>query len=233
MQVHDFRPEAGRPRSGTVLIVHGWRSRTEYMRSIIEGFVAAGYRTLSLDLPGHGSSRGRRLDVVRAVDAVHAAAEWFGPFDAIVGHSFGGAVAVNAVSGSIAAIPTVEAKRLVLIAAPESLPDVFRDFGRYINIGPRSHEVMERRVARIAGRPLSDFKGADQLSRLGVPTLVIHAPDDREVLADSARRYASAGDHVDLYWAEGLGHRRILTDGSVVARSVDFVSQQERSLQLH
>lgn len=226
VRVHEFRPQPGRARMGTVLVVHGWRSRTEYMRALIEGLRDGGYRVMSVDLPGHGHSPGRRLDLARAVDAVQTCDQWFGPFEAIVGHSFGGAVAVNAAAGSIAGIPPVAPKRLVLIAAPESLSEVFQDFGRLINVGPRIHAVIEKRVERIAGRPLRDFSGATQLSRLPIPTLVVHAADDREVRAESARRYAAAGDHVRLYWADGLGHRRILADAGVAAETVRFVTER-------
>src|SRR5882757_7271083 len=49
--VHEFRPEPGRDVRGTVLVIHGWRSRTEYMRGLIEGFRGEGYKVVSLDLP--------------------------------------------------------------------------------------------------------------------------------------------------------------------------------------
>lgn len=222
--VHEFRPEPGRARAGTILVIHGWRSRTEYMRALIEGFRNAGYKVVSLDLPGHGQSAGRRLTMVSAVEAASQAAQWFGPFEAVVGHSFGGAVAVNAAVGSIAGLPKLVTKRLVLVAAPSSLPLVFDGFSRMLNVGPRSRTVMDGRVERIAGRPLSDFVGDRQLAATRVPTLVIHAPDDREVSAEQARLYAAAGPHVELYWANGLGHRRILSAPTVVERAVGFVA---------
>ena len=109
------------------------------MKALIEGFRDAGYRVVSLDLPGHGHSSGRRLTMVSAVDAVRVVGEWFGPFAAIVGHSFGGAVAVNAVAGSVKGIPPLAADRLVLIAAPSSMPALFQSFGRFINLGTRSY----------------------------------------------------------------------------------------------
>ncbi|RUX05824.1 alpha/beta hydrolase, partial [Mesorhizobium sp. M8A.F.Ca.ET.059.01.1.1] len=80
VMVHEFRPEPGREPAGSVLVIHGWRSRTEYMRALIEGFRAAGYRVVSLDLPGHGHSQGRHLNMVNAVEAARVAGEWFGPF---------------------------------------------------------------------------------------------------------------------------------------------------------
>lgn len=231
--VFDFRPLEGIWTAGTVLVIHGWHSRTEYMKTIVEGFRDAGYRVLALDLPGHGHSSGRRLNMVLAVDAVRAAGEWFGPFRAVVGHSFGGAVAVNAAVGSVEGIAPLATERLVLIAAPSSMPAIFEDFGRFLNLGPRSQVVVNDQVERIAGRPLSHYVGSEQLALTPVPTLVIHAPDDREVSPDSARMFAAAGEHVRLYWARGLGHRRILADPEVVAESVNFVAEHKQPDLVH
>ena len=223
---HEFRPTQGRANIGTVLVIHGWRSRTEYMKALIVAYCDAGYRVMSLDLPGHGASPGRRLTMVSAVDAVRVAGEWFGPFAAVVGHSFGGAVAANAVAGSVVGIAPLAASRLVLIAAPSSMPAIFEDFGRFLNLGPRSQMAVANQVERIAGRPLAEFVGSLQLARTSVPTLVIHAPDDREVSPDHAKLYAKAGEHVRLHWAPGLGHRRILSDPITVEEAVRFVAGQ-------
>ena len=225
--VFEFRPQTGRPRRGTVLVIHGWASRTEFMKALIEGFRAAGYRVVSLDLPGHGHSPGRRLTMVSAVEAVNVAGQWFGPLDAIVGHSFGGAVAVNAVAGSVKGVSPLVADRLVLIAAPSSMPAIFQNFGRHINLGRKSYRTFAGRVERIAGYPLGHYVGRHRLAEAAVPALVIHAPDDREVPADDARDYAAAGDHVRLDWVEGLGHRRILADSRVVAKAVSFLSEPQ------
>jgi len=222
---HEFRPHAGHDNAGTVLVLHGWRSRTEYMKALIEAYRDAGFRVVSLDLPGHGASSGRRLTMVSAVRAVSVVAEWFGPFAAVVGHSFGGAVAFNSVAGSITGIAPVAASRLVLIAAPSSMPHLFRDFGRFLNLGPRTQYAVAEEVRRIAGRPLDDFNGSQLLAATPVPTLVVHAPDDREVVAEHAELFALAGDHVRLRWAPGLGHRRILSDPAIVAESLAFVSR--------
>jgi pimeloyl-ACP methyl ester carboxylesterase len=227
--VHEFRPEPGRgPQGrespGTVLVIHGWRSRTEYMRPVIEGFRDAGYKVVSLDLPGHGQSLSRRLNLVVAVEAARLAADWFGPFAAIVGHSFGGAIAANAAVGSVSRFAPVATDRLVLIAAPSSMQALFDDFSAMLNVGPRSQAVMADIVRRIAGRPLAEFVGSKLLAGVELPTLVIHARDDKEVSAGHAEDYAKAGDQVELKWADGLGHRRILAGREVIEQAVDFVS---------
>lgn len=222
---HEFRPQPGTLPMGKVLVVHGWRSRTEHMKTLVEAFTAAGFKVVALDLPGHGQSGGRRLNMFTAVDAVRSVAEWFGPFQAVVGHSFGGAVAVNAAAGSVRNVPPLATERLVLIAAPSSMPAIFEDFWRFLRLGPRTQTAVAEMVARIAGRPLSSFVGAEQLAQMDIPTLVVHAPDDREVSPDEAKAFAGAGNHVTLAWARGLGHRRILADAETAARAVRFVAR--------
>lgn len=218
---HEFRPASGR-WSSTVLVIHGWRSRTEHMRAIVDGFRNSGVRVIALDLPGHGQSSGRRLNMANAVASAKAADVWFGPFDAIVGHSFGGAVAVNAAVASVRGVDPVRARRLVLIAAPSSMPAVFEDFGRFLNLGPRTQTAIAAIVERIAGNPLESFVGQVQLAETPIETLVLHAADDKEVAPDHALGFARAGDHVRLAWVNGLGHRRVLGDPSVVVQAVDF-----------
>lgn len=219
---HDFPGAAGQG-APTVLVLHGWNSRTEHMRAPIAALREAGYRVVALDLPGHGASPGRRLNLAIAVEAVRTAADWFGPFAGIVGHSFGGAVALNALAGSIRGIAPVEARRLVMIASPSSMPALFDDFSRFLGLGTRTQMALAERVHAVAGRPLEDYVGAQQLQGLSVPTLVVHAPDDKEVTFDNARRFEAAGGHVALMRAPGLGHRRVLADGRVAEAVADFV----------
>jgi pimeloyl-ACP methyl ester carboxylesterase len=224
LTAYEFRPRESASRAGTILVLHGWASRTEHMKALIEAFLRAGHRVISLDLPGHGHSAGRRLTMVSAVEAVRVAGEWFGPFVAAVGHSFGGAVALNAAAGSVNGIPPLAVDRLVLIAAPSSMPALFRDFAQHLNVGERSYRSFVGRVEAISGRPVEHYVGSVQLSRIALPALVLHSADDREVAAWHAEDHAAAGDHVRLEWMNGLGHRRILGDPRVVARSVAFVS---------
>jgi pimeloyl-ACP methyl ester carboxylesterase len=222
--VFEFRP-VGQERLGTVLVIHGWASRTEYMKPLIESYRDAGYRVVALDLPGHGHSSGRRLTMLHALDAARVAGEWFGPFTAVVGHSFGGAVAANAVAGSIDGIAPLAAERLVLIAAPSSMPAIFQDFAHLLNVGPKSYRVMAAQVERVTGRPLDQFVASPEFARNQPPTLVIHSPDDREVPAEHAEMYAASGDHVRLHWVERLGHRRILADAGVARLAVSFLAE--------
>lgn len=198
-------------RRNRYLIVHGWGASSEYMSELALFLAGTGAEVISLDLPGHGRSPGRFLNIRLAVAAISAAAERFGAFDAAIGHSFGGASLATAAAGFLPEIVPVLPKRLVLIGAPSTMGWLFADFGRVMGLGPSVQAALEAEVGRVTGRRLSDFDGGRGLSVVDRPVLVIHAEDDKEVSADHARAYASAGDHVTLFWANGFGHRRIVS----------------------
>jgi pimeloyl-ACP methyl ester carboxylesterase len=215
VMAHQFRATPGLEKQGRALVVHGWRSRTDLMALMIKDLTLHGWDVVGLDLPGHGGSSGRRLNLKLGVEAANAAAEWLGPFDLVIGHSFGGAVGVNAVTGSIAGTRRLAAARLVTISAPNSMPDLFAGVGRHFGLGKRAQAAMEARIHALAGRPLADFVSSSQIKAFDGDVLVVHAPDDREVAFSEALEMQKAGRHVRLVEAPGLGHRRIITDQSV------------------
>jgi pimeloyl-ACP methyl ester carboxylesterase len=83
----------------TVLLVHGWACDASYWDGQIAALVEEGYRAVAVDLAGHGRSGPEReawtmqaygADVVAVADAVKAEEI------ALVGHSMGGAVVLEA-----------------------------------------------------------------------------------------------------------------------------------------
>lgn len=223
-----FEAEPGKLATKRILLVHGWGSRIDYLATMINGLVAGGADVIALDLPGHGASPGRTLTMPAAVRAIDAAWRHFGGFDVSVGHSFGGASLACAAGGLICDVSSHRAKRMVLIGAPSEMKWLFKDFGRFLRLSPKTQDAFEDVVVRLSGRRIEEFDAARMLGMLTMPTLVVHAEDDKEVSADHARRYASAGPNVSLHWANGFGHRRIVSAGPVIERINAFIHEQDR-----
>ncbi|MCR9135057.1 MAG: alpha/beta fold hydrolase [Alphaproteobacteria bacterium] len=225
-----FRPHVAEANE-TVLVVHGWGSRSEHMLPLVEALRSSGHTVVALDLPGHGASTGRMLHMGLAVEAVDAAWRQFGPFSTMIGHSFGGAVAVNAAYGSVCGVRKHPPARLVTISAPNSLPDFFSWFADWIGLSAASKEVLFGEIQRVTGRPLQEFVTARQIAALNIPTLVVHAHDDKEVVVDNAYSLVGAGAHVEVFWADGYGHRRILSARDVSQVVAEFVERANADTQ--
>lgn len=227
---HRFAARPCEAFAGRVLVVHGWGSRAAYLSALTEALVAAGHEVVALDLPGHGASRGRTLTLPMAVRAIDAAWQHFGGFDYFCGHSFGGASLACAASGLVPSVPAHRPRRLVTIGSPSEMTWLFKDLGRFLKLAPDAQLALESHVERIAGAPLSAFDAASGAGRMQSPMLVIHAEDDKEVPALHARRYAASGPNVTLEWANGFGHRRIVSAEPVIDRIVGFFAEDRQRI---
>ncbi|MCX8999830.1 alpha/beta hydrolase [Rhizobiaceae bacterium BDR2-2] len=208
---------AGPSGGGRHLVVHGWGSRSEYMAALAEGVAkATGGEVILLDFPGHGASGGRFLDMRLAVEAITEVDRTFGPFDGAVGHSFGGASLMVAACRFLPQFPAFTPGRMALIGAPSEMDGIFRYFSQKVGLPARAQPHLEKEVRRITGRRSGDFDIARAGQDLDLPVLVVHAEDDKEVSADHARRYAALGENVQLGWANGYGHRRIVAAPPVI-----------------
>jgi pimeloyl-ACP methyl ester carboxylesterase len=205
------------------LVTHGWGSSMEYMADLIETLAETGAEVVALDFPGHGRSGGRFLHMGLAVRTIAAAEARFGQFDAVIGHSFGGAALMVAAAGMLPDVAPVLPERLVLIGSPSEMHWLFTGFGKMIGLAKPAQAVLEREVYRITGRKLEDFDAGKAAGAIRRPLLVIHAEDDKEVSANHARRYAAASRGVQLFWANGFGHRRIVGAPVVLAEIRNFL----------
>ncbi|WP_332682826.1 alpha/beta fold hydrolase [Bosea sp. (in: a-proteobacteria)] len=230
-----FEPEAGlqdvaqeglRDEAGpapTVILLHGWNSEAAFMTAFVAPLLAAGFRVVAYDMPAHGASTGAELNIPLGVASLAAVARVFAPVHAIVTHSFGGAIALAALAGSVPGEPRIKARRLALISAPSSIATITRNFGATIGLGRRGQAALEKRIHSVAGNPVEVFEGREQLAGIGLPTLVIHDRQDRELDFHHAEALAAAGPFVTLEATGGLGHRRILQAKSVVESVTRFV----------
>src|SRR5215470_10874422 len=53
-----------------VLLVHGWGGNAGHLAGFVDPLLAAGFRAVAVDLPGHGRSAGRRSSAVHGAAAL-------------------------------------------------------------------------------------------------------------------------------------------------------------------
>jgi pimeloyl-ACP methyl ester carboxylesterase len=205
---------AGLPR---VLLVHGWAGDAQQMRALGEAIAAAGFDPVLLDLPAHGASEGSRATLPQWVRALFSASAGLGPWYGVVAHSLGALAVTHAVARGLTA------QRLVLIA-PSPPPALFlRWFAAGLGLTEALAERMEQAILRREGVGVEQF-GPEWLGpRMVLPTLVLHDGDDRTAPLATGRALAGALRGAELRVTQGLGHRRILDDASVIAAAVQHL----------
>ncbi len=207
-------------RGPSVLLVHSWGGRSTQFSELIGPLVDAGYRVIGFDAPAHGESRGRRTDMFDCAEAIAAVARTFGPLHAVIGHSFGAGTAMMARRSL-----ELSADRFVLVSMFESCAWFVDAFGKYFRVTPRVIELMIANFDRRRGTPVdwSELSMLKIIASIDEPVLLIHDRNDSEIPFSHAEMLKKASKNATLLPTDGLGHRRILRDASVIEKTIRFL----------
>lgn len=202
-----------------VLLAHGWAGRAGQLGAFAEPLVAAGFRAVSFDMPGHGESEGKTSSLVEMGEAVAGMIEHLGPVRAVIAHSAGAAATTVAMRLSL------PVGRLVFLAPPSDLGTFSHQFAGTLGMPERVRERMQDRIETHFGVRWAELTAATIAPTMDRPLLVFHDRDDREVPWESGRGIAELWPGARLVTTQGLGHQRILREPSVVSEAVELVRQ--------
>lgn len=201
------------------LLVHGWGGRGAQLGGFVHALVNDGWKVVAFDAPAHGDAPGKRTTLDEMADTIRAVADWHGPVEAVIAHSFGAAATTVALSRGL------RAGRVAFLAPMFA---VEASVERYMDAVGLSGE---RRAAFLAA--LADANrgaGPDQLdgtrlaAKMTAPLLVVHDQGDREVPYGDGITASSLWPGAGLITTVGLGHRKLLGDPHVIGLVRDFVA---------
>jgi len=200
----------GEATRGTVLLVHGWEGRASQMGAIATALADAGYRAIAVDLPAHGDSVGRMTNIVECSRVVEDLHRRFGPFEAIVAHSFGCAAVT-------ASIPRgVRAGKIVFLSPANDYIHFGEFFGSMLGLPRGTAERIRATIERRLGVAWDELQPDRIASSTDIPLLVIHDEHDREIPIEQGEKVASVWKNSEIVTTRRLGHRRIVRDNLVV-----------------
>lgn len=202
----------------TVLLVHGWEGRGSQLCAFVEPLVAAGLSVVAFDAPAHGASPGNRLYLTDLADVIIDVAEAVGPLHAIVAHSFGAAATLLAHARG-----GVDAPRNVMISPNTLIQDAVKRFARLVALDDADRTGLEHNLAVHTGIGIEALRIDRLIGQRDSALLVLHDREDREVPLAHGQALAAGWPNSTLVITEGLGHRRILRDPGVIARTVEAV----------
>lgn len=200
--------------SRAALLVHGWGAdkSSRHMLETAVVYEEAGFDVLMLDLRGHGGSEGERVTLgYREVRDVQGALSWLEKrgFDTgrvvLHGWSMGGASVIQAAPGTgVAAVVEESAYADLPPLLRERLPEVSGLPG-FFTPGIFLVGTLFLGIDPWAVRPVEE---AGQLSREGVPFMIIHSRDDEVVPFEHAETLAKAYPEATFWRLEGYEHVR-------------------------
>lgn len=202
-----------------VVLVHGWNSRGAHLLGFARPLLAAGFSVTLFDLPAHGDSGGHASSVVHAGRALRALAADIGDVHAVIGHSMGSAAALLAFAHGL------RVQRSVHLAVPSSLTPMVKGLAAAHGLGPADAAAFAGWVEGFIGTRMACVDVERLRPGLRHPALIVHDPDDRTVPMAASTALHGAWPRSTLLPVCGLGHRRLLADADVIARSVAFVTQ--------
>jgi len=207
--------DEGRP---VVLFAHGWEGRATQVAPYIAPLLAAGFRVVSYDAPGHGEA-GRALvsvvDFARTAEFVSNTLR--GQVQAGIGHSAGGAALL------VAAGNNQFAERLVVLATPLR-PRVFLEkLARWLRLSAATQSGLFGRLDARYGLAFADFDSRPSAVDSGADGLVVHDRADDDVPFCHGEVLSGVWPGARLLATDGLGHRRVLRDPEVVRSVVEFI----------
>lgn len=201
-----------------VLLVHGWEGRGAQLGALVSPLTSMGFRVITFDAPGHGNTPGNEASIVHFARAIQAVATAYGPLEAMITHSMGGASTVWAFKDRPLA------KRLVMICPPIDVRDFTRQLAKTLSLSDTVREGVEARLTRRLGVAPADLRVEALAPKMQTPLLLIHDEGDREVSIACSEAIAARWPGAALIRTQGLGHRRILKDPAVLDAASRFIA---------
>lgn len=209
-------------RGPVIVLVHGWSGHLGQLTPFVDSLVERGFQVVGFDWPGHGDSHGDLSSLLHATRVLKALQQLFGPFHAVLAHSFGAAATVYACSTGL------QVGRLAFHAPVARLDRYIDAYSSAMRFSAQQRTDFIASCETWLKQPFATFEPLQAATKVKVPTLVLHSADDREVALEDGIQLAVALNG-ELRRKEGLGHRKLLRDADCVAETVAFLTGEPAS----
>ncbi|MCG8186677.1 alpha/beta fold hydrolase [Tenacibaculum finnmarkense] len=201
-----------------VLLVHGWAGRSTQLFMMADKLLEKGYMVISFDGPAHGNSSGKTTAMPEFIDTITLLDKQFGPFEAAIGHSFGGMCLYNSVADGF------KINKLVTVGAPDRISEVLLNFSKNLNVKPRIAIKMKQFFDKKWQVDIEQHSASVVAKKITIPTLVVHDTADGDVSVNCAVNIRKNLQKGTLLMTQGLGHTKILRNKKVTTEIVKFIT---------
>ena len=203
--------------SKKALLVHGWSGRGTQLVSIADALRKEGFTIISFDAPAHGKSEGKVSYMTMFIESILELEKIYGGFEVAVGHSLGGMSVMNSLKRGL------KLEKAVIVGSGDIVHDIFQEFITKLGLKPEMIDRMKQKFEKRFKDKLSNYDVFEAAKNIDIPVFVIHDTQDQDVPVTCAYHIHKHLKNGKLLITEGLGHRKILGDKTVVQEIVSFV----------
>ena len=205
-------------RGPLVVLAHGWGARAGTMTAFVDPLVEAGFSVLAQDHPGHGESEGDQCNALWVSECWDIQAYKHGPLHGAITHSFG-SLGINLFHSRGGGL-----NKAVQLAPFNEVVKRFIEFSAALDFDEAEEAAFlsycdtwfgPGRLANIKGELIAPLMKAE--------ALIIHDEADQDIPPEDGQALAGAWPGAEFVLTRGLGHRRIVRDKGVLARTIDFI----------
>lgn len=200
-----------------VLLVHGWSGRGTQLFQLADKILENKMMVIAFDGPAHGLSSGKTTSMIEFIKTIDHINNKHGPFEAAIGHSFGGMSLLNSIAKGL------NIKKLVTIGADNSIPEIIKIFIKKIKLKPIIAIELKKLYDKRLGFDLNQFSSHIAAKKVTIPTLIIHDSEDKYVPVSNAIEIRQSLKKGELLITNGLGHHKIFKDKFIIQRIIDFI----------
>jgi pimeloyl-ACP methyl ester carboxylesterase len=205
-----------------VLLAHGWNGRGIQLHRFIEPLIQRGYSVLTYDAPGHGESQGRTSSYFEFSDTIRALIRSSDGYNirGVIAHSLGGSAVVNSMEKENHPL------EVVLIAPALRLKEVLYGFFDHVGIPRTIYEILIKEYEDEFGYNMQRDNPINLLRKIDSKILIVHDKNDPTIPYDDSREISERFPNIELHTTERLGHKKILTESSVVNSALDYLGDK-------
>jgi len=208
-----------------ILFVHGWNGRGIQFYPFFDLLTTAGYSAVIFDAPAHGESQGRTTNGFEIAETVRALLNRDNGLDiqGIIAHSLGASAVIMALSRQDFCLDAV------LIAPPLKLKEILYGTFEHHGIPKVVYRSIIAEMEDAFGYTLEEDNPHLLVKDIKSELLIVHDREDRTAPYEDSEEVAKKCSNVTLHTTEGLGHRRILADPSVIELAVSYFDRSGTS----
>lgn len=215
---HTFQTYIWKGNDEIILLVHGWESNASRWKKMLNHLKPLGKTIIAIDAPAHGLTTGKEFNAPKYAEYINTLTKKYSP-KIIIGHSVGGA----AISYYLHKFGNPNIEKVVLLGAPSDFKIISNNFVSMLSLNKKIKNRLENYYQEKFNIHIDEFKAHNFAQNFPQKAFIAHDIDDKIVLVEEGKKYASHWKNAIYIETKGLGHS--LHDHNLYQKIIQFIQE--------